>query len=361
MIKAARVFLLLAFLISGCSGQSLSTPSIGTPTTAANTQLPTETSVEASLVPTAAPVTATVGITPSPTAAAPGNTATPTPGKVSPQSISAGELPFPIRAAFYYPWFPNSWNQSHMDPFTHYHPALGFYSEDDPQVIQNQVAAMKYGKIQVGIASWWGQDHYTNSRIPALLQAGVAANFYWALYVESEGIDDPTPDAIRSDLIYIRDHYASSPVYLKVGGKFVVFAYADANDACGMVDRWKQANTVGAYVVLKVFSGYRNCPNQPDAWHQYAPAGAEKQQGTDSYTISPGFWKATEEQPRLERNLAQWSKAIKDMIASKANFQLVTTFNEWGEGTAVENATEWKSPSGFGAYLDALHTDGATP
>jgi hypothetical protein len=37
----------------------------------------------------------------------------------------------------------------------------------------------------------------------------------------------------------------------------------------------------------------------------------------------------------------------------------VTTFNEWGEGTAVESATEWASPSGYGAYLDALHNDGA--
>ena len=36
-----------------------------------------------------------------------------------------------------------------------------------------------------------------------------------------------------------------------MNGKFVVFVYADTNDACGMADRWKQANTVGAYVVLK--------------------------------------------------------------------------------------------------------------
>lgn len=36
------------------------------------------------------------------------------------------------------------------------------------------------------------------------------------------------------------------------------------------------------------------------------------------------------------------------MAASKAQFQLVTTFNERGEGTAVEPATEWASVSGFG-------------
>jgi hypothetical protein len=47
------------------------------------------------------------------------------------------------------------------------------------------------------------------------------------------------------------------------------------------------------------------------------------------------------------------------MIASRAPFQLITTFNEWGEGTAVESAQEWATSSGFGAYLDALHKDGS--
>jgi hypothetical protein len=47
------------------------------------------------------------------------------------------------------------------------------------------------------------------------------------------------------------------------------------------------------------------------------------------------------------------------MIASGAHWHLVTSFNEWGEGTAVESATQWPSPSGHGVYLDALNTDGA--
>jgi hypothetical protein len=41
-------------------------------------------------------------------------------------------------------------------------------------------------------------------------------------------------------------------------------------------------------------------------------------------------------------------------VASGARWQLVTTFNEWGEGTAVEPSREWESESGHGTYLDAL-------
>ena len=269
-------------------------------------------------------------------------------------------LSFPIRAAFYYPWFPNSWKQQGMDPFTHYHPSLGFYNQDDLGVIPEQIAAMQYGKIQLGIASWWGQGHYTDQRFATLLKAGRNVDFYWAVYVESEGQGDPTPDTIRSDLQYIHDKYAGSPAYLKVNGRFVVFVYSDANDRCGMADRWKQANTLDAYVVLKNFPGYQACASQPDAWHQYAPAHAQESVGL-TFSISPGFYKATEPQPRLARDLQQWNADIKAMIASKADFQLITTFNEWGEGTAVESATEWASPSGYGQYLDALHYDGNPP
>ena len=270
-------------------------------------------------------------------------------------------LSFPIRAAFYYPWFPQSWNQQGMNPFTHYHPSLGFYSQDEPAIIAQQIAAMQYGKIQLGIASWWGQGHYTDARFPALLKAGEQAGFYWVAYIESEGQGNPSVAAIRSDLQYIHDKYASSPAYLKIGGRFVIFVYADPNDRCGMVDRWTQANTLGAYLVLKVFSGYKACASQPDGWHQYAPDSSIKSVGISSFTISPGFFKASEAQLRLARDLHQWDAAIHAMIASKADFQLITTFNEWGEGTAVESASEWASPSGYGQYLDALHYDGNPP
>ena len=135
-----------------------------------------------------------------------------------------------------------------------------------------------------------------------------------------------------------------------------MFGYADPNDACGMAQRWTLANAaIHAFLVLKVFPGYRNCANQPDGWHQYSPAVAEDSQAGKSFTISPGFNKANELSARLPRNLTRWNQNVRDMVASNAPWQLVTTFNEWGEGTSVESAQGWASSSGYGAYLDALH------
>jgi len=268
---------------------------------------------------------------------------------------------FPIRAAFYYQWFPEAWNQQGMDPFTHYHPSLGFYDSSNAAVIKQHLAAMRYANIQAGIATWWGQGSRTDQRVPLLLSNTAGSSFRWSLYYEPEGQTDPSVAQITSDLTYIKSHYGGDPSFLRVNGAFVVFVYAQPTDGCGMADRWKQANTVGAYVVLKVFPGYATCASQPQGWHQYAPAAAEDSQAGRSFSISPGFYKANETTPRLARDPTRWNTNIRDMVNSRAPWQLVTTFSEWGEGTSVESASEWASASGNGTYLDALHTNGLGP
>jgi hypothetical protein len=71
--------------------------------------------------------------------------------------------------------------------------------------------------------------------------------------------------------------------------------------------------------------------------------------------VSPGFDEPSEPAVRLARDLTRWREDVAAMIASGARWQLVLTFNEWPEGTSVESAREWATPSGFGAYLDVLH------
>jgi phosphoesterase family protein/glycosyl hydrolase family 99 len=266
---------------------------------------------------------------------------------------------FPIRAAFYYPWFPESWTQLGIYPYTNYHPSAGYYDSSSATTIIGHISAMQYGGIQAGILSWWGQGTPTDKRVPTILSLTntTGATFRWSIYYEPESTGNPTVSQISSDLTYIQAHYGNDPSFLRVNGRFVVFVYADGSDNCAMADRWKQANTVNAYVVLKVFSGYQTCASQPAGWHQYGPAVAADSQKNYSYTISPGFWKVGET-ARLTRDLTSWNQNIRDMITSGAPFQLITTFNEWGEGTSVESAAEWNSASGYGAYLDALHNNG---
>ena len=127
-----------------------------------------------------------------------------------------------------------------------------------------------------------------------------------------------------------------------------------------MADHWVAANTPDRdfYLVLKVFSGYRLCTSQAQGWHQYAPSSRTDRQRGYSFAIAPGFHRtgdpADSGRPYLARDLAAFQQAAADMVASGEPWQLVTSFNEWGENTATESAEEWSSASGYGQYLDAL-------
>ena len=282
-----------------------------------------------------------------------------TPVPTTPPPLPGSQPPLPVRAAFYYPWFPESWKQQGMDPFTKYHPSLGFYDSSAPATIRQHIQAMQYGGIQVGISSWWGVGTRTDTRLPAILGNTAGNSFRWSIYYEQESLGDPPVSQLASDLQYIRDHYAADPSFFKVAGRFVVFVYTDGADACAMATRWSEANAgINAYLVLKVFSGYRTCPAQPAGWHQYSAASAADSQAGYDYSISPGFDKANEASPRLARDATRWAQNVRDMVASGAPFQLITTFSEWGEGTSIESASEWASASGYGTYLDILHANG---
>ncbi len=307
------------------------------------TAAPTTPTPAPTVVPTAAP---TVAPTPAPTAA-------PTTGVLTGAPTSS----HPLRAAFYYPWFPEAWKQQGIYPYTNYHPSAGFYDGGSSAVVAAQIKAMQYARIQLGIASWWGQGSGTDVKIPMLLSTANGTGFKWAFYFELEGTTNPSATSIASDLAYINSHYGANPNVYKIDGRPVIFVSGGPDDNCSTATRWAQANASKAdYVILKVFPGYATCANQPDQWHQYSPAVAEDHQTGRAFAISPGFWlKGTA--MRLSRDPATWVQNVKDMVASHEPWQLITTFNEWGEGTAVESATEWASSSGYGVYLDALHNN----
>ena len=85
-----------------------------------------------------------------------------------PAATQAGDLQprLPLRAAFYYPWYPEIWDGADGAQYTVYHPALGKYDSSDPAVIGQHIADMQYGHIDAGIVSWWGQGSPTDGRLP---------------------------------------------------------------------------------------------------------------------------------------------------------------------------------------------------
>ena len=271
-------------------------------------------------------------------------------------SVASSYQPHPpIRAAFFYPWFPSAWSQQGITPYTNFTPSLGQYDSTDPAVFDQQVAQAAVAGIDAFIASWWGPGHHTDEAFGVLLKRTSEAmspesSLKWAVYYEREGQGDPAVDELVADLDYLSSRYFASPGYLRVDGRPVVFVWA-GSDGSDMARRWAEAKDLfggDLYVVLKVFSGYRDEPNQPDSWHQYGPAVGYSDQFPYSVTVSPGFFKVGET-PRLERDPGRFARDVQRMVDSGAFWHLITSWNEWGEGTAIEPAAEWND-----AYLEIL-------
>jgi hypothetical protein len=58
------------------------------------------------------------------------------------KSRTLSSLSLPIRAAFYYPWYPGGWNQKGIYPETYYHPTLDFFDPTDSQIIREHKNAL---------------------------------------------------------------------------------------------------------------------------------------------------------------------------------------------------------------------------
>jgi hypothetical protein len=267
---------------------------------------------------------------------------------------SSENLPFPIRATFYYPWYPETWKVNGQ--MAHYIPKLGLYSSSDSHIVENHIEQLEYGNIDLSIASWWGPGtNLDRARLSLLMDKTIAlkSSVKWSVYYEDEMNENPNPARLGEDLDYLKKWFAWHSAWAHIDGRPVIFVYND-HEGCELADRWHQASKGEWYVVLKVFPGFEHCPNQPDSWHQYGPADAVIR-GQDYFCVSPGFWKA-DESPMLPRvDNSTWHRNVRDMVSSNADWQLITTFNEAGEGTLIEAADAWESDSDYGFYLDALH------
>jgi Glycosyl hydrolase family 99 len=272
------------------------------------------------------------------------------PGLGRPQQPT--DVGWPVRAAFYYPWFPESEHWA-----TRYTPSLGKYDSGNPRVVATHVAQARYAGLDAFIASYWGQGTPTARRLPLLLDVAARQGFHIAAYYEPESLPTPPSSSLLSQDFDSLHRLTAHPAWLRVVDRPVLFIYNIGPEAkCSAVSRLLAANHGRFYLSLKVFDGYRDCPEQPDSWHQYVPARGFDQQNSHSVTVSPGFFKFNELVPRLARDPERFQADLRRQVASGARWQLITSFNEWGEGTAVEPSRQWESASGYGTYLDAMRS-----
>jgi hypothetical protein len=180
------------------------------------------------------------------------------------QTPAASEdLQFPIRGAFYYPWYPETWTVNGKP--VKFKPELGLYNSGDPTVAEAHIDALDYAYVDLSIASWWGPDtSLDKARITLLMDETIAmeSRLKWSVYHEDEFHEDRSPQWIKEDLDYLKKWFAWHPAWAHIDQRPVIFVFNEGG--CDVADRWMKASGGEWYVVLKLFMGFTDCQTQPD-------------------------------------------------------------------------------------------------
>jgi hypothetical protein len=278
--------------------------------------------------------------------------ATTAPGTATP-TFTGVSLSLPLRAAFYEAGYPQGWSPGGRPVPLAFEPSAGRYDGGSAAVVDRHIADLRYAGLQAGVVGWPGQGSPADQRLPLLLQRAAAAKFHWAVGYQREAAADPSPDEIRADLAHLAP-VTADPSYLHIGGRAVLFLDTAATDGCATLDRWADVDLSGFYLVSQMVNGSAGCAHQPQSWYGFDPTAARDFRAGKSAAVSAGY--AVAGQPvKLARDPDRFRTDVSAMAATKAPLQLISSYNDWTHGAAVESAAPWASASGHGAYVDILH------
>ena len=297
-----------------------------------------------------------------------------------------------IVGVFFYPWYgnpgtsgqwvhwndgafspPSTWTACYLPSYPDFgwNPAVQLYDSTDTDVLRWQDLAMARAGVDIAISSWWGIGGYEDTAFAKAIR--MCKSVQWCIYYEMEAYGNPTVQRIYNDLKYIVDTYGPTRNYARIDGKWLVLVYGAGGDETA--DRWRQAKALLAANGYHLYlNGDKSIGREPwDAVHSYHPVVYQGCTDTlpdvdDSAWIAPGFYFPTDESPRLERSLDEFTSAWSDIVANRnrCRFVLIETWNEWHEGTQIEPGREIiPDPQGFSpkangdygyTFIDAVAT-----
>ncbi len=298
--------------------------------------------------------------------------------------------------AAYYPWYGNPigpsverwhWSRDYNNTedirsSAHY-PLLGAYDSQDPDIIRTHICLAKQAGIDGFVCSWWGPGSFVDKRFNTLLSVAEEENFSILMYYENVR-DDLTLDSISQELDYFLSNYGSHPVYLKESGKPVIFVYVPGYNERDE-DFWLavRENVESSYgpITLIGDTNSRDLLNAFEAFHAYIYLGddpgsffnesqnrmatgiksrsvlesIESLKNSGEFimynkpffvTVYPGFDTKHHNSDPMQGILVDreggetYHKNWDVALELNAHTILITSWNEWHEGTELEPSKE---------------------
>jgi len=298
--------------------------------------------------------------------------------------------------AFYYPWWGNpagpsgKWSHwGNVGPNLIFratdYPLFGAYDSQDANITMAQILMARQAGIDGFISSWWGIGSFTDHSFSVLLRVAQEMNFTTTIYYET--VRTLTVSDMVKELSYVVEEYGSNPAFLKADGRPVIFVYAVGTYGRN-AEFWQNVRNgleseVGpVYLIgdlndesfINVFDGFHNYLqlNSTQMTQHYdffasnmsmglpfmswnnllgyidhgTPLPVEKK--AIFFTVIPGNDRLganrTGDGPILlvdRQNGQTYAKFWQAAISSNASGILITSWNEWHEGTELEPSRQY--------------------
>ncbi len=266
--------------------------------------------------------------------------------------------------AFYYPWYsPDNFSRTVM-----WDVPVSPYESDQRSTVERQVRQAREAGITGFISSWFGQGNRTDKNFATLLEVSRGTGFASTIYFEtgSEGLS--SQQQIVAALRYVMSTYGSHPNFARIGAKPAIFFWSPSS--AGSLDTWRsirsQVDPSGGWhwnvetdrpeQWLDVFDGvhlFSAASWAADATASYkslkskveAAAARTGKPKAWAAGVAPGWDNTRQDNPTrvqiARENGGYYSRRWEAALASNPDLITVTSWNEWGEGTAIEPGTSY--------------------
>ncbi len=284
-------------------------------------------------------------------------------GNAPPMSgtAAAATAQSPRVLAFYYAWFDqNTWS-SNLTSDSPTQP----YASSDPATIVRHIQQARSGGIDAFVVSWLGANNPTDVNFKAMLNAAQSANFAATIDFETEQYG--TREQVIGALAYVRDALTPHPAFLRRGSQPVLFFWREQKFS---VSDWAQIrsavdpNHQQVWIAEGVDVSYQNVFDghhlysiawSPDVNHTLGDwSGRVRRAGADKLwvaTVMPGYddtrTSRADRFARARDNGNFYRSTWQAAIATNPDWVIITSFNEWIEGTMIEPSATYGN-----LYLD---------
>lgn len=281
--------------------------------------------------------------------------------------------------AFYYPWYGNpdgptgQWRAWDTKPPPNT-PLLGMYDSKEEEVFRKHIEQARQAGIDGFIVSWWGFGDFTDGVMQeVILPVAAEEEFPVAIYYET--VDSRSK--ILQDFRRILTSYGRHPAYMRVEGDPVIFVYGQVSRRFGRED-WEtvfkgleeeglscfcQAEGLAAAYHLgdpmfdylfDLFDGVHIYFQEEipltilDILNRSNALKAAVKEVNFAATVNPGFdntpWYEEWDFNHLVIDRQEgdfYRRSWEAAVTSDPDWILLTSFNEWHEGTEVEPSEEY--------------------